>query len=201
MVTGRIKAGLAAGLFLCGALVFGHGLLLSAKAEVAQILLARAWTRAIDGETAPTPWPWADTWPVARLSVPSLGENAIVLADAGGEALAFGPALLAVSPQPGDAGTSIIAAHRDTHFAFLKDLVAGDVVVVERADGARIRFRVTGTEVVHAERSGLFPDGRRSELALVTCWPFGSITPGPLRYVVHAERIDGPADTGNLLAA
>jgi len=187
---GKMATTLAAiSLLLAGGFVFGQGVYLTAKAEIAQVLLAKAWTRAQDGETAPTPWPWADTWPVARLSVPSLGERAIVLAEGGGEALAFGPAHLAVSPAPGDAGTSIIAAHRDTHFAFLRDVEAGDEVIVERADGERIAFRVTHTQIVHAERSGIQPAGGPARLALVTCWPFGSLTPGPLRYVVWAEKI------------
>lgn len=199
---GRLAASLAAiSLLLAGGFVFGQGLYLTAKAEIAQVLLAKAWTRAQDGETAPTPWPWADTWPVARLSVPSLGERAIVLAEGGGEALAFGPAHLAVSPPPGDAGTSIIAAHRDTHFAFLRDVEPGDEVIVERADGERIAFRITHTQIVHADRSGIQPEGGPARLALVTCWPFGSLTPGPLRYVVWADQVmtDHP-DTGFELA-
>jgi sortase A len=179
----------AAAALSVGAALFGQGLFLTAKAEVAQVLLAHAWTRATDGEIAPTPWPWADTWPVARLSVPALGANAIVLAEAGGEALAFGPAHLAVSPAPGDPGTSIIAAHRDTHFAFLRDVSVGDEVIVEHTDGARSIFRITGTQIVDAARSGIQPEGGPARLALVTCWPFGALTPGPQRFVVWAEKI------------
>lgn len=188
---GRVLAPLAAlALILSGGAMIGQGVWISAKAEIAQVLLARAWTRAQEGETAPTPWPWADTWPVARLSVPSLGQHAIVLAEAGGEALAFGPSHLAATPSPGARGTSVIAAHRDTHFAFLRDVEIGDEVVLERADGARILFRITHTEIVHAERSGIQPEGGPARLALVTCWPFGSITPGPERYVVWAEKVE-----------
>jgi sortase A len=180
----------ALALILSGGVLVGQGVWISAKAEIAQVLLARAWTRAQEGETAPTPWPWADTWPVARLSAPSLGQHAIVLAEAGGEALAFGPSHLAATPPPGAAGTSVIAAHRDTHFAFLRDVEIGDEVVLERADGERVLFRITHTEVVHAERSGIQPEGGPARLALVTCWPFGSITPGPERYVVWAEKVE-----------
>jgi sortase A len=186
----RARAGLLAALVLAiGAVLFGHGLFLTAKAEIAQVLLAKAWTRAIDGETAPTPWPWADTWPVARLSVPSLGAHAIVLAEAGGEALSFGPALLSVSAIPGEAGTSIIAAHRDTHFEFLQDVSIGDEIIVERVDGSHLRFQVTAMQVVDAARSGIQPEGGPARLALVTCWPFGALTPGPERYVVWAELV------------
>ena len=177
-------------LVLSGVALVGQGVWISAKAEIAQVLLARAWSRAQEGETAPTPWPWADTWPVARLSVPSLGQHAIVLAEAGGEALAFGPSHLSATPAPGSAGTSVIAAHRDTHFAFLRDVQVGDEVVLERADGARVLFRISHTQVVHAERSGIQPQGGPARLALVTCWPFGSVLPGPERYVVWAEMVE-----------
>lgn len=185
----RARTGIAALGLITGAVIFGQGLFLTAKAEFAQILLARAWTRVVDGEIAATPWPWADTWPVARLSVPSLGEHAIVLAEAGGEALAFGPALLTVSAQPGEAGTAIIAAHRDTHFEFLRDLAVEDSVMLETPAGEQIEYRVTGMEIVDADRSGIEPEGGPSRLALVTCWPFGALTPGPQRYVVWAEPV------------
>ena len=46
------------------------GLWLPAKAELAQHLLNRAWTRTTDGDAAAKPWPWADTHPVARLTLP-----------------------------------------------------------------------------------------------------------------------------------
>ncbi len=188
----RAKTAIAALILIIGAAIFGQGLFLTAKAEFAQVLLARAWTRAIDGEVAATPWPWADTWPVARLSVPSLGEHAIVLAEAGGEALAFGPALLTVSATPGAPGTAIIAAHRDTHFEFLKDLTVGDSVMLETPDGEQIEYRVTAMEIVDAARSGIEPEGGPSRLALVTCWPFGALVPGPQRYVVWAEPVTAP---------
>jgi len=39
------------------------------KAEVAQHLLQRAWSRTRAGDRSSKPWPWADTWPVARLTL------------------------------------------------------------------------------------------------------------------------------------
>ena len=179
----------ALGLMATGLVLFAQGAWLGVKADIAQVLLAQSWTRAIDGESASTPWPWADFRPVARLSVPTLGEHAIVLSDGGGEALAFGPALLDASARPGEAGVSVIAAHRDTHFAFLEHLAPGDMVIVEQASGHPLRFRVTRTEIVDAARSGIEPSVGPARLALVTCWPFGDLVPGPDRYVVWAEPV------------
>ncbi len=182
---------LALGLLAAGFCVFMQGAWLGVKADIAQVLLAQSWTRAIDGESASTPWPWADFRPVARLSVPSLGEHAIILSDGGGEALAFGPALLDAAARPGEPGVSVIAAHRDTHFAFLEDLQPGDLIVLEQPGEGPIHYRVTGMDIVDAARSGIEPGIGPTRLALVTCWPFGSVVPGPDRYVVWAEPAAG----------
>ena len=150
--------------------------------------MLRAWERAAKGASDPRPWPWADTWPVARLEVPARGDSAIVLAGATGESLAWGPGHLAGSAPPGAPGNSVVAGHRDTHFAFLRELAAGDALRVERRDGGVVVYRVVGARVVHERdtRSLAGSDDRR--LTLITCWPFDALRPGgPLRYVVTAE--------------
>ena len=178
----------AAGFFL-----IGDGLYIQAKAALAQVLLERAFAQSRDSGTRHKPWPWADTWPVARLSVPRLGAEAIVLAGGSGQALAFGPGHLAGTPAPGEPGTSVIAAHRDTHFTFLGELVPDDVIVVERSDGAVMRFRVAGRRIVRFDGYGVDPGAKVRRLALVTCWPIGALTSGPLRLVVEAELVEARA--------
>src|SRR5690606_31012977 len=101
------------------------------------------------------PWSWADTWPVARISIPKLGASAIALAGSSGQALAFGPGHLADTPEAGEPGTAVYAAHRDTHFAILRDVAADDVIEVERADGRAFRFRVTRTSIAPWHASGI----------------------------------------------
>ena len=185
----RIGAMAIAAALLFGSSQIAQGLYIKVKAEAAQILLERAWGRAVAGEKIPKPWPWADTWPVARIEVPRLKKSAIVLKGASGEAMAFGPGHISYTPLPGQRGTAVIVAHRDTHFAFLKDVKTGDEVKITIADGSRYRFRVSGFEIVNAAASGIEPLGPGSSLALVTCWPFDANTRGPLRYVVHAVRL------------
>lgn len=170
-----------------GLAALAHGAWIPAKAVLAQALLAHAWAQAASSGAAVKPWPWADTWPVAKIAAPRLGRSAIVLHEAGGEAMAFGPTWLARTPSPGEPGVSVIAAHRDTHFRFLEKLAPGDRIEVVRADGERRAFTVSGAEIVRADASGIRPEGGPARLALVTCWPFGVATPGPLRYVVWAE--------------
>lgn len=201
--------GMVAAMAGVGLVLIGQGLYIKAKAVLAQELLERAFARALDGEATPKPWPWADTWPVAKLSVPRIGAEAIVLDGVSGEAMAFGPGHHQGTPRPGDAGTAIIAAHRDTHFAFLQHVQVGDAIMVTLPAMGPQRFTVTGTKVVPWNASGIDPrDGGRA-LALVTCYPFGVREPGPLRYVVEARwegsdtaprpaMAEAPAEDGGL---
>jgi sortase A len=140
------------------------------------------------GEPA-APWPWADTAPVARLLVPRLGIDQIVLAHATGRSLAFGPGHLDGSPAPGEPGLAIVSGHRDTSFGFLADLRVGDEIRIQRADGAWMKFRMTAGAVLDERtmRLPLLINGP-ARLALITCYPFDAIWPGgPLRYVAWAE--------------
>jgi len=173
------------------AVAAADALWIPAKAQLAQLLLARAWQRAAAGEAAPRPWPWADTWPVARLAVPRLAVERIVLAGADGSALAFGPGHVAGTAFPGEAGNAIVAGHRDTSFRFLARLVAGDRIDVERPDGVRVVYRVTELRVVDAQDPWAFAEEAGAALSLATCWPIGGLLPGGRwRYVVRAHRIE-----------
>jgi sortase A len=171
-----------------GTASFAHGAYIYAKAQLAQLLLHRAWDRQRDTGSAVKPWPWADTHPVARLVVPAHHTDVLVLAGASGRTLAFGPGHLDGSAQPGESGNAVITAHRDTHFRFLKSVVPGDEFVVERADGARRHFRIRTAYVADYRELRLPRDTAVPTLTLVTCFPFDAVNPGgPLRYVVVAE--------------
>jgi sortase A len=178
---------IAIALMLCGAVLIGQALYIHVKALVAQVLLERAFAQTLATGHDVKPWSWADTWPVARVSVPRLGRSAIVLAGASGQALAFGPGQIERTPDAGEPGTAVYSAHRDTHFAFLGNVVVGDEIRITRRDGREFRYRVTGTSVVRFDASGIDPTAEGLRLALVTCWPLNGTLSGPLRYVVHAE--------------
>lgn len=168
----------------------GQGAYIPTKAWLAQELMQRAWTRAGDGEPQPVPWPWADTWPVARLSAMAGEVNLIILAGGSGRTLAFGPGHLSASAPPGAIGNSVIAGHRDTHFNFLQYLDIGDFLIIETVTGSRYLYEVNDIDVVDARRSSLLLDTEESLLSLVTCYPFGAVEPGgPMRYVVTARKV------------
>jgi sortase A len=178
---------IAALLAALGLVLLGQGVWIHAKAALAQVLLERAFAQTLATGQNVKPWPWADTWPVARIDLPRLKVATIVLAGSSGQALAFGPGHLELTPDAGEAGTAIYSAHRDTHFAFLGQVVVGDDIRVIRRDGAVFRYRVTGTEVVRADDSGIDPQAEGHNLALTTCWPLDGKFSGPLRYLVRAE--------------
>jgi len=179
-----------AALLAVGAASLAAGIWLPLKAALAEELLNRAWIAARSSGGAVRPWPWADTWPVARLRLPpSAGaEPLIVLAGASGRGLAFAPGLLDGSAMPGEPGVAVIAAHRDTHFRALARLALGDRFDVERANGETFAYVVTGIEIMDTRTASLRLDTLDSVVALVTCYPFDALMPGgTLRYVVTGE--------------
>ncbi|MDH4108467.1 MAG: class GN sortase [Gammaproteobacteria bacterium] len=168
----------------------GQGAYIPAKAWVAQELMQRAWRRTSGQEGRQPPWPWADTHPVARLIAKRGEVDLIVLAGSSGRTLAFGPGHMSASALPGEPGNSIIAGHRDTHFAFLQYLRAGETLRIERPGGRSHLFRVTAIDVVDSRRGSLLLDSDTAMLSLVTCYPFsGPAAGGPMRYVVSAEMV------------
>jgi sortase A len=126
---------------------------------------------------------------VARIEVRRLRASAIVLAGSSGQALAFGPGHVEMTPDAGERGVAVYSAHRDTHFSFLKDVAIGDEIVVTRRDGQAFRYRADSTSIVRFDASGIDPLTDGYELVLSTCWPFDAVTPGPERYVLHATMI------------
>ncbi|MGD8310027.1 MAG: class GN sortase [Chromatiales bacterium] len=159
-----------------------------AKAWLARGLIDAAWARASAGEAHPRPWPWADTWPVARLQVPRLGVERTVLSGSSGRVMAFGPGHVAGTPAPGEPGNTVLTGHRDTHFRFLRHLHPGDIVRVDRPDGLTQVYEVTDTAVVRETDTQILEgQGGDTVLVLLTCWPFDALRPGgSMRYVVTA---------------
>jgi sortase A len=165
----------------------GQAAYIEAKARLAQVLIGQAWERTLAGEAMVKPWPWADTWPVARLTVPGSDPDLYVLAGADGRALAFGPGHVHGTPLPGQAGNSAIGGHRDTHLRFLETLRVGDRLRVQRIDGQEVEYRVDNLRVTDKRDLAPLDPAGPTRLTLVTCWPFDAVRPGgPQRYVVTA---------------
>jgi sortase A len=178
---------LSALLLITGIVQGARGGWILAKAHLAQLLLERAWDRTGEVDLEVKPWPWADSWPVARLVLPD-GTGYIVLAGASGRNLAFAPGHLDGTAEPGEEGTCVVAGHRDTHFAHLDRLEKGQRVTVEDVDGRNHVYRIAHARVVDERETWVIAEDDVPTLVLITCWPLDSPTAGGrLRYVVWAE--------------
>lgn len=176
-------------LFIFASLLITDGLYIKIKAMVAQHLLQRAWSETVAEGFPVKPWPWADTWPVARLQVERLQVDCIILEGDSGEVLAFGPGHLSQSAKPAAAGNCALVGHRDTNFSFLEDIEKGDILVLQNKEGEKRSYQVVST-FVKDYRELLLEETVTPWLTLITCYPFRSVNPGgDKRFVVFAKEM------------
>ena len=156
-----------------------------AKAKLAQHLIANAWHQTLQTGKHSKPWSWADTFPVAKLSITD--KRYYVLAGATGRTLAFGPGHMSSTPLPGHLGNTVITGHRDTHFSVLQDLSLQDEIAIETQTG-KYHYSVYSIDVVHQQDLSVIENNGFDELTLITCYPFNAINPNtPWRYVIKAK--------------
>jgi sortase A len=133
---------------------------------------------------------------VARLIIPSIGVNRIVVEGATADALTKGPGHFPETPLPGQLGNAAVAGHRTTHLAPFFDidqLQPGDPITVITLNG-RYVYDVTGTEIVAPDDyASVIPttDPTKATLTLVSCTPRYSATN---RIVVHADLVPDQSD-------
>jgi len=183
-------------------LCWGNALKIYFKAIAAQILINITWEQTLEGNPQP-PWPWADTTPVAMIRNEKNGDSFIVLSGGKGNSLAFGPAHIDGTKHPGDKGTSVIAGHRDTHFAFLENSEMGDRISIQSLSGIWSSYEINKLSI-HDIRDHKFwhIDSDLDQLLLVTCYPFDTIDPnGPLRLIVTLRQtIDFDSVSASILS-
>jgi sortase A len=183
-------------LFLvAGACFSGRALYIHAKAELAGILVRRAWEKSVRSGRPQVPWPWADTHPVARIRIPRLRYDEIVLEGASPRTLAFGPAHLLNGTGLGEAGNLVLAGHRTSWFRPLEGVAQGDAVQIQWFDAYRgglqeRTYRVNAISVVEPQDTTLLEPTPEDELTLITCYPFGRGPRSPQRYIVRASPVD-----------
>ena len=196
---GRLAIGLkffALVFFVIGATLWIKGGYIFLKAELGQYLINRAWHHSLTTGGEYKPWVWADTWPVARMLVPSQNVDQIVLAGDSGQALAFGPGHTSASAQPGADGVVIISGHRDTHFGFLRYLLEDELIILQNWEGQHTVYRVSSRQVVD-EDVLIAANNNIRGLMLVTCWPFDSTAVNSRhRFIVQAQVVDSVAEAG-----
>lgn len=136
--------------------------------------------------------------PVARLIIPRLRMDAIVIEGVDDDALNAGPGHLPGSAFPGEEGNAIISAHRDRHFSRLGEINVGDALVTESGPH-RSHWVVISKRVVMADAPALFRT-TDATLTLTTCWPIRYVGTAPARLLVTAKRMSVP-DIGTFASA
>ena len=170
--------------------IFAYGAYIPAKAVLAQYLINDAWNDSIRTGEIQKPWGWADMHPVMKLSSKKHNKNLIVLSGDKGNSLAFAPGYNINSFKPGLGGTTIISAHRDTHFRFLEDVSLDDVFEVTDRNNKTTSYVVNDIRIIDSDQQDLAVHQNQAEIKLITCYPFDApIAGGPLRYIVTAKLI------------
>ncbi len=169
---------------------FSQGNLVSAQAWVAQNLLHTAWLRAQASGHKVEPWPWANAWPLARLSVPHLNIEEVVL----NKADEYGLSSFALehsknSVLPGELGNSVLNLHnRETFTRFLKQLKQGDTLVLDSLGSGSWNYQVSAIYIVDKTDTYLVQPSLNRRLTLVSC--YFCTAQDSRRYVVVAEEIE-----------
>ncbi len=196
MRTTRAVAGLL--LVLGGGSALGWAGVDSARAAIARDRVRAAWEereaqRAVLAsrdlpDLAPAGlYPPAPGAPVARLRIPRLGLDEVVVEGVDDGALDAGPGHMPATPLPGLPGNSVLSAHRDRHFRQLDEVAIGDTVVTE-SDAGRVTWVVTGRRIVSRDARAIKPS-TEPVLTLTTCWPVRFLGPAPDRLLLTATPI------------
>jgi sortase A len=134
---------------------------------------------------------------VARLRVPRLELDAIVVEGTGAADLRRGPGRDERTFMPGEGELSYVAGHRTTFgapFAHIDRMRPGDLATIEMPY-ATLTYRVTGSRIVPATQMSVLETRGRDELALQACHPRFFAKE---RYIVYASlaSIKLPAEDG-----
>lgn len=140
---------------------------------------------------APLPPP-DDGEAVARIIIPAIGVDEIVVEGVSRSDLKKGPGHYPQTPMPGQPGNSAIAGHRTTYgqpFHRVDELVPGDEIIVTTLQG-EFRYEVSGTEIVLPSAVEVIDDQGDDRLTLTSCHPKYSARQ---RIIVSALLVDEPA--------
>ena len=130
-------------------------------------------------------WTTALGAPVARLVIPKLGLDEVVVEGVNEASLRAGPGHMTGSAVPGANGNSVLSAHRDRHFRSLGGLAVGDTLVTESERG-RVVWEVARIRVVTAD-APVLRNSPTPVLTLTTCWPIRYFGSAPDRLIVEAR--------------
>lgn len=131
---------------------------------------------------------------MARIEIPKIGVDWIVVEGVELDHLADGPGHYTGTPLPGQNGNAAIAGHRTTHgapFYRINELAAGDQIVLTTPQG-RFTYDVSSTQIIRPWQTEVVAPTPDAQLTLTSCNPRYSSRE---RFVVHALLQGEPAPT------
>lgn len=156
-------------------------------------------TTVVDDEPAtttttavPAPPPPVEGEAVARIVIPRIGVDKIVVSGVSRDDLKRAPGHYPGTPLPGQPGNAAIAGHRTTYgapFHRVDELEPGDEILVTTLQGS-FRYEVFETVIVLPSAVEVVQDQGDDRLTLTSCHPKFSARQ---RIVVSARLVDEPA--------
>lgn len=172
------------------------GLLLSANASwlpikgwLSQQLISQSWQETQQNQGQVKPWPWADTFPLAKLAIPRLKQQLVVLNGGDPTTLAFSAGAIAPFNDMTGHQPIVIAGHNDSHFSFLEDILMDDIISLTDKFGQNQLYIVEAINIIDASSGEMPLLADDTSLTLITCYPFNhAITNSNERYVITARK-------------
>ena len=123
-----------------------------------------------------------------EIQIPRLALRAVILQGDSPEVLRRGVGHLPNTPMPGERGNVGLAGHRDSFFRSLRQIRTGDLIILRTSKG-EFHYQVESTLIVSPENTEVLASSGRSELTLVTCFPFNFVGAAPDRFIVRAPQV------------
>lgn len=159
------------------------------KAWLSQKLIDQAWNETIKTGINKKPWPWLDSTPIAKLSIPKHKWENVVLSGVSGEVMAFAPGWHKETTELGKKGVSLISAHKDTHFQILEKLKIGDKIILTTTNET-INYKISDFIISDNASISIQKNTNKRILALSTCYPFSKLQQSNKnRFVAIMEEI------------
>ena len=139
--------------------------------------------------------------PIARIEMPAIGVDNIVVAGVEKSDLKKGPGHYPETPMPGQLGNAAIAGHRTTYgqpFFDIDKVRNGDEIIITTVDG-RYVYRVTGQQIVSPSDYEVIAtlDPTKATLTLTSCHPKYTAR----ERIIITSELDAAASTGVVGAA
>lgn len=192
-------------LLTAGCLLSLHASWLPTKAWLSQVLISYSWQQSIaenmmsehenqmkhsSRNIAIKPWPWADTFPIAELSIERLEENIVILNGGDPTTLAFSAGAIAPFNQTNNLTPFVVAGHNDSHFAFLENILMKDIISMRDQHGKSQLYQVEAIDIIDASTGQLPILANDSSLILITCYPFNNLSNNnDERYIITAKLL------------